>query len=287
MKKAKTKIWIYPLLLMGFAAFIFIGCSKDDSGNLPSVTTIDVTDVSHNAAWSGGVVTDDGGIKITAIGVCWSKSENPTVSDFYTSDGTYTIDGVEAREFVSHVRDLEPLSRYYLRAYAANEAGVAYGEQFSFETDEAGQIIHPLTVDMIDAWTQETSEGPKESLVDGNTGTYWHSAWSAGVEPLPHWIQVNFPEETKIGGFNYTFRQPSGITDRPNHWDVQVSTDGETWETVWTSPADLPVEPVDEMQTLEMGQNYASRYFRFRILDTYGSRDWTHLSTIEVFENRN
>ncbi len=287
MKKAKTKIWIYPLLLMGFAAFIFISCSKDDSGNLPSVTTKGVTDVTHNAAWSGGVITDDGGTKITAIGVCWSKSENPTVSDFYTSDGTYTIDGVEARDFVSHARDLEPLSRYYLRAYAASDAGVAYGEQFTFETDEDGQIIHPLTADMIDVWTQETSEGPMESLVDGNTDTYWHSAWSAGVEPLPHWIQVNFAEETKIGGFNYTFRQPSGITDRPNHLDVQISADGETWETVWTSPADLPVEPVDEMQTLEMDQNYASRYFRFRILDTYGSRDWTHLSTIEVFENRN
>lgn len=287
MKKAKTKIWMYPLLLMGFAAFIFISCSKDDSGNLPVVTTKDVTDVSHNSAFSGGVVTEDGGTIITAIGVCWSTSENPTVSDFYTSDGTYTIEGVEARDFVSQAKDLEPLTTYYLRAYAANEAGVGYGEQKTFETDEAGQIIHTLTIDMIDAWTQETSEGPKESLIDGNTATYWHSAWSAGVEPLPHYIQIIFPEETLIGGFNYTFRQPSGISDRPNHWDIQISSDGETWESVWESATDLPVEPVDEMQTLEFGQNFSSRYFRIRILDTYDSRDWTHLSTIEVFENRN
>ncbi|TVQ87524.1 MAG: discoidin domain-containing protein [Bacteroidetes bacterium] len=286
MKKAKTKIWLYPLMFMGFVALILAGCDKDDSGKLPTVTTKSVTEVTHNSAISGGTITDDGGSIITAIGVCWSQNENPTVSDFYTSDGTYTLDGVELRDFTSHVRDLEPLSRYYLRAYAANEAGVAYGEQISFETDEAGQIIHPLTIDMIDAWTQETSEGPKESLIDGNTGTYWHSAWSSNVEPLPHWIQIIFPEETNIGGFNYTFRQPSGITDRPNHWDIQTSSDGENWETRWTSPSDLPVEPVDEMQTLEFGENFSSRYFRIRILDTYGSRDWTHLSTIEVFENR-
>ncbi len=285
MKKTAKKIWTYPFLFLGIAALVIYSCSKDN-GSLPTVTTVEVSGVTHNAALSGGTISDDGGSLITAVGVCWSINENPTVSDHTTSDGTYTLEGVLIREFESRAKDLEPLTQYYLRAYAANESGVAYGEQKSFETDEAGQIIHPLTIDMIDAWTQESSEGPKESLVDGNTATYWHSAWSAGVEPLPHWIQITFPEETAVGGFNYTFRQPSGISDRPNHWDVQVSSNGTDWETVWTSPADLPVEPVEEMQTLEFDQNYTSQYFRIRILDTYESRDWTHLSTIEVFENR-
>lgn len=286
MKNARKGFWIYPVLLLGFAVLIIVGCSKDD-GKLPTVTTLELSAVTHNSVTSGGVVNDDGGSKVLAIGLCWSTSENPTVSDFTTSEGNYTIDGVEEREFTSQAKDLEPLTQYYLRAYAANEAGTGYGEQLTFETDEAGQIIHPLTIDMIDAWTQESSEGPKESLVDGSTATYWHSAWSAGVEPLPHWIQITFPESTNVGGFNYTFRQPSGISDRPNHWDVQISSNGTDWETVWTSPADLPVEPVEEMQTLEFDQNYTSQYFRIRILDTYDSRDWTHLSTIEVFENRN
>lgn len=285
MKRTKTKIWFYPLLIMGLAAIIFVSCSKED-GKLPTVTTLDIGEVTHNTATSGGIITDDAGSKIVAIGVCWSTSENPTVSDFYSSDGDYTLDGVSDREFTSMAKDLEPLTTYYLRAYAANETGVAYGEQKSFETDEAGQIIHPLTASMIDAWTQESSEGPKASLVDGNTSTYWHSAWSAGVEPLPHWIQINFDEPKAIGGFNYTFRQPSGISDRPNQWDVQVSSDGQNWETMWTSPAGLPVEPVEEMQTLVFGENFTSQYFRIRIVDTHSSRDWTHLSTIEVFENR-
>lgn len=154
---------------------------------------------------------------------------------------------------------------------------------FTRNFDPASAEIIPLTADMIDAWTQETSEGPRENLVDGDTGTYWHSAWSSGVEPLPHWIQINFQEATTIGGMNYTFRQPSGITDRPDHWDIQVSEDGSNWSTVWTSKPDLPVEPVDAKQTLVFDQSYTSKFFRIRILDTYGSRDWTHLSTIEVF----
>lgn len=150
-----------------------------------------------------------------------------------------------------------------------------------FDMDDAEIIT--LTADMIETFTQESSEGPKESLVDGNTGTYWHSAWSSGVEPLPHWIQINFPEPTELGGLNYTFRQPSGITDRPNHFDIQTSNDGETWTTVWESASGLPVDPVDEKRTLVFDQNYTSQMFRIRILDTYGSRSWTHLSTIEVF----
>lgn len=286
MKNSKKSLLLYPLFMLGIAALITYGCSKDE-GSLPQVETLEITEVSHNSALSGGIIRDNGGSKITAIGVCWSTSENPTVADYYTSDGTYTLEGVLATDFISQVRDLEPLTRYYLRAYAANEAGVAYGEQKSFDTDEAGNIIIPLTADMIDAWTVEPLEGTVEALVDGNTGTYWHSAWSAGVEPLPHWIQINFPEPTAMGGFNYTFRQPSGITDRPNHWDLQVSDDGENWQTVWESETDLPVEPVEEMQTLEFGQNFSSSFFRIRILDTYGSRDWTHLSTIEVFEVKN
>src|SRR5690625_5585989 len=74
---------------------------------------------------------------------------------------------------------------------------------------------------MIETYTQESSEGPKANLVDGSTSTYWHSAWSSGVAPLPHWIQINFDQSEEIGGFNYTFRQPSGINDRPNHFDVR------------------------------------------------------------------
>jgi len=273
------------LAVMGFVAIIFVACSKDD-GELPVVTTAEVSEVTHESAISGGTITDDGGLPITAMGVVWSTSDNPTVSDHYTSDGIYTIDGVVDREFTSHLRDLKDDTLYYARAYAANEAGVAYGETRTFETELAGFIMHELTPEMIEVWTNEPSEGAPEHLVDGDTGTYWHSAWSSGVEPLPHWIQITFEEEKQVGGFSYTFRQPSGITDRPNHFDFQVSDNGNDWATVWESQPDLPVEPVDEIQELVFGENFSSRYFRIRILDTHGSRDWTHLSTIGVFEVR-
>ncbi len=283
MKRHSKKMLFMLFGFLAVGAVIIAGCSKDD-GKLPAVVTAEVSEITHDSAMSGGTITDDGGLRITAMGLVWNTSGDPTVSDHYTSEGVYTIDGVLERDFVSHLDNLEPETMYYMRAYAANEEGVAYGETRTFETDEAGNIIHHLTADMIDAWTQETSEGPKESLVDGDTSTYWHSAWSSGVEPLPHWIKITFDQEKSIGGFDYTFRQPSGISDRPNHFDFQVSSNGSDWTTVWESEPNLPVEPVDALQTLEFGENFTSRYFRIRILDTHDSRDWTHMSTITVYE---
>lgn len=208
-------------------------------------------------------------------------------SEFTLSAGVNSID-VEI--------ELSPDNLQYFEPYLLPLQLVSYGDfpvdssrqiiylLFQRDFDQNDAIIIPLTDDMIETYTQESSEGPKANLVDGSTSTYWHSAWSSGVAPLPHWIQINFDQSEEIGGFNYTFRQPSGINDRPNHFDVQVSEDGSVWNTVWESKAELPVEPVDQMQTLVFDQNYRSQYFRIRILDTFASGSWTHMSTLEVFK---
>ncbi|MBR3945711.1 MAG: hypothetical protein IKJ56_01260 [Bacteroidales bacterium] len=95
---------------------------------LPSVTTVAVSSVTPTTASSGGNVVSDGGFAITARGVCWSTTMQPTISNSRTSDGA----GLGS--FISSVANLEPNTTYYLRAYATNEAGTAYGEQMSFTT---------------------------------------------------------------------------------------------------------------------------------------------------------
>jgi uncharacterized protein (TIGR02145 family) len=98
---------------------------------IPVVTTAEVTDVTGNSALCGGTVTDDGGLAITARGVCWSASPNPTLSDSYTTDGTGT------GSFTSSLTGLSASTTYYVRAYASNSNGTIYGGEQSFTT-EAG-----------------------------------------------------------------------------------------------------------------------------------------------------
>lgn len=91
---------------------------------LPTVQTADeVTLMGSGSAQCGGTVTSDGGFAVTARGVCWSVSPEPTVSNLHTNDGNGT------GTFVSTLTGLQPASTYYIRAYATNQNGTAYGEQ--------------------------------------------------------------------------------------------------------------------------------------------------------------
>ena len=94
----------------------------------PTVSTSPVINITETTAMSGGVIISDGGGTISAKGVCWSTSPAPTTSDDKTSDGTGT------RSFTSNVTGLSNGVTYYLRAYATNSIGTAYGLESSFTT---------------------------------------------------------------------------------------------------------------------------------------------------------
>ena len=93
-----------------------------------SLTTVEVTGITTTTAIGGGEITDDGGSPITVRGVCWSTSQNPSITDSTTNDGS------ENGGFVSNLTNLTPNTLYYVRAYATNGIGTFYGNQLSFTT---------------------------------------------------------------------------------------------------------------------------------------------------------
>lgn len=96
----------------------------------PMVETADVTNITATSAQCGGEVTDDGGLEITAKGVCWSTQHNPTTSNQHTSDGN----GLGT--FASTITGLTQNEKYYVRAYATNTKGTSYGDQKEMTTIE-------------------------------------------------------------------------------------------------------------------------------------------------------
>ena len=140
----------------------------------------------------------------------------------------------------------------------------------------------PLTAAMLTTFTQETSEGPKVNLVDGNINTYWHSAWSGNTAPLPHWIQINFDSEVLFGGFKYWMRQGSSTDGRPNQWDVQSSPDGVTWTTQWASLPKLAVDPVTAEYQQMVTKPIKAKFIKVRILATSGNTTYTHLGEFKA-----
>ena len=94
----------------------------------PTLTTTAITAITDNSAQSGGNITDNGGATVTARGVCWSTSQNPTTADSKTTDGSGT------GSFTSSLTGLSSETTYYVRAYATNSVGTAYGNEVSFKT---------------------------------------------------------------------------------------------------------------------------------------------------------
>jgi hypothetical protein len=93
---------------------------------LPVISTTDVTDITQTTATGGGIVTSDGGLPVTASGICWSTTANPTIA------GNHTSEGIGSGSFISYFTGLTSNTLYNARAYATNTLGTSYGNQVTF-----------------------------------------------------------------------------------------------------------------------------------------------------------
>jgi len=130
---------------------------------LPSLTTSDVVDFSAKSAVLSGNVTSDGGDEVTERGFCWGKYPNPSISDSKISNGKGT------GSFSSTISDLTPLTPYYVRAYAINIAGTAYGNQVSFtsKTDAISPVVVTHSVLEVKDITAKVSGEVSNATSDG------------------------------------------------------------------------------------------------------------------------
>jgi hypothetical protein len=110
-------------------------CSASQSTaslSVPTVTTSAVTSITQTAASSGGTVSSNGGSTVTQSGIALSTSANPTTANAITTDG-WAIGG----PWIDSITGLAAGTTYYIRAYAINGVGTAYGNDVSFTTSAA------------------------------------------------------------------------------------------------------------------------------------------------------
>jgi hypothetical protein len=93
------------------------------------VATAAVSAITATTASSGGTISADGGADVLARGVVWGTTTGPTIAL-----PTKTTDGNGVGAFVSAITGLTTGTTYYVRAYATNSIGTAYGGETSFTT---------------------------------------------------------------------------------------------------------------------------------------------------------
>lgn len=123
---------VYALVVL---SLVFHACKKNDSitppniQTLPKITTLEISSITASTAITGGNITDTGNTSITAKGVCYSSRD--TLPDL---NNPKTVHNSGSNNFKDTLTHLLRNTTYYVRAYATNTAGTAYGQAIKFTT---------------------------------------------------------------------------------------------------------------------------------------------------------
>ena len=164
MKFRKPQFLIYYLFAISSLLVFTPACQKENTVEIPSLITLSVSGITSNSAKSGGNIFNSGGADVTARGLVWGTTTNSTFEQY----SGLTTEGSGTGLFTSDLLDLLPGTTYYVRAYAINRAGRAYGNQVSFKTDALASVP-TLTSDSITNIGQTTAKGGGNVISSGLT----------------------------------------------------------------------------------------------------------------------
>ncbi|MEI7525206.1 MAG: hypothetical protein WCJ95_12790 [Mariniphaga sp.] len=208
---------------------------------LATVTTVDALNITQTTATTGGTVMSDGGSIVTARGVCYATTSNPTLANSYTTDGSGT------GTFVSNLTGLTPGTLYYVRAYATNNVGTAYGNQVTFTT-LAWACGDSITINFVAG-----DVAPVNKMVTFGTVT------NIPGEPSKCWITSNLGADHQAtakndatepsAGWYWQFNRKQGYKH-----DGTTRTPNTTWIT--NINENLDWQAANDPCTLEMGSGW-------------------------------
>ena len=100
-----------------------------NDATLPALSTLAVTNITEYSATLRGNISNVGNPPYSEKGICFSTSQNPTIYNSYV-----TVSGSGTGNFEGGYYYFSSNTTYYVRAFATNAAGTAYGNQVSFKT---------------------------------------------------------------------------------------------------------------------------------------------------------
>ncbi|WP_412465769.1 hypothetical protein [Pedobacter sp. KLB.chiD] len=132
-----------------FAFAIYGGCKKstnppeplptktEANAQVATLTTSEFISITTTSAIGGGTIINKGSSAVTDQGICWSLKSGPTTTDNKTGIKSITGSGI----FTSDLSNLKPSTKYYVRAFAVNNAGTSYGNEVSFTTKDVKKPV--------------------------------------------------------------------------------------------------------------------------------------------------
>lgn len=148
-----------------------------------ALVTNTVTNITSSSASCGGSITITGEVTIISKGVCWSNSENPTLSDEKTNNGT------GSDNFTSTLSGLTADTTYFVRAYATTTTDTLYGNQRSFKTNTVNPDNNPPVITSTP--DRDADEDTYYSYILTATDSDSGDKLTFGSITIPGWISFN------------------------------------------------------------------------------------------------
>ena len=212
------KVYFTMILLCS----LLVGCKPETE--IPTVATQEIENVTADSAKVLYFVASDGYAEVTAHGVCWSITQNPTIDDNKTNEGG------GLGKFTSQLQDLMPNTTYYVRAYAMNSVGVAYGEEKTFVTlEEKKPQLENKTI---------TVNGVSFTMIAVESGSFYMGAQN--VDPS----ELNYDAEA------WDREAPVHLVTLSDYYIAETEVTQELWRAVMgVNPShfvgdDKPVEQI-------------------------------------------
>ena len=203
---------------------------------IPTLTTTAITGITMTAAASGGNITADGGGAVTARGVCWSTTPIPDIND------PLTINGAGIGAFTSALTGLADGTNYYVRAYATNSAGTAYGNQQVFTTlhltgtlsDNDGNTYQTVKIGS-QWWMAENLATTKYNTNAPITNVTTNAGWIAENGTFGHngaycWYNNDAATYKHLYGAMYNWYAVNSGNLCPTGWHVPTDAEYQTLE---------------------------------------------------------
>jgi hypothetical protein len=210
----KRSFKLAVIVFLFVASFsVMHSCKKKPT--IPTLTTLNISEITQTSAVSGGNITDNGGVSIISRGICWDNSENPTITTNRTNEGSGN------GSFISNLTSLTPNIKYYVRAYATNEIGIAYGNEVTFITN---QVVTPtVSTAALSSITSYTAVSGGEVTFDGGSQvTSRGVCWSTTVNP--NTSNSNTSDGEGAGTFNSKI---TGLTSKTTYYVRAYATNSE------------------------------------------------------------
>ena len=252
----------YSYVYFGSKAYAFpIRCLRDNptASAPPTVTTSSVTSINRVVATCGGNVTSEGSATVTARGICWNTATNPVAT------GSHTNDAGTTGSFTSNMTDLTAGTTYFVRAYATNILGTAYGNEISFTTLPACGTS--ITINHVAGNTAPVTKTVTYGIVTDIPGA-----------PTKCWITSNLGADHQATAMNDATEASSGWYWQFNHkqgykHDGITRTPNTTWLTNINENSDWTA--ANDPCSIELGSSWRiPTYAEWFNVDASGN--WTN-----------